>query len=225
MHRKGWFVQWNFNEKARSNQTITEDGNTKTIASNDSIRKSIPSNPTDLEGSTPLATKESLEQMEALSKVNARKTPVDETNVTPTIVAKKKKLGTSGLKRSYKIQQQAQSPTRVPMLAWILLIVGSILLVLGITLAIIFLITSGSLIDAPFFILAAVVAGILFLVLAAKTALSTFNSQPSSPDPRFEKEEPKKEKKERQPLKKGDKIFLAVITGLILIIGVVLLSY
>ena len=224
VHRKGWFVQWNLNKKAPTQGKIEEISRTEFITKDSvfyvSQNKSIKNLETRSSHSrSAQKPDEKLPSPSTVETIDGEATLKEHTRPFKQIVHHSKK------EPLRKEQSHQASPTRVPTLAWALLIAGLAFLGLGIALAIIFLILNGSLIGAPFYILATIIAGILFLILATRTALSTFDSQPSAPDPRYEKQEPKKEKKERQPLKKGDKIFLAVVAGLALIIGIVLLSY
>lgn len=119
----------------------------------------------------------------------------------------------------------SSAPTKIPVLAWALLFIGVALLAAAIVFGIIFLVLSGSLIGAPLYFGLMVIAGILFLVLATQTAMAPLNHQPNPPNTRYQKEAPKREKEPREPLKKGDKIFMAIMAGLLLIIGISLLSY
>jgi Na+-transporting methylmalonyl-CoA/oxaloacetate decarboxylase gamma subunit len=113
-------------------------------------------------------------------------------------------------------KQQNFGPKRVPILAIGLLTIGIILLATGIIAALIFAAINLTFIGLPFLFVLSLIAGILLLLIATSIAMSSMETQPKSVDPRYEKEEPKKEKKEREPLKKNDKIFLAVIAGVII---------
>ncbi|XOV66894.1 MAG: hypothetical protein ACFHU9_14805 [Fluviicola sp.] len=124
-----------------------------------------------------------------------------------------------------ELKSGASSPTRIPILAWVLLFVGCALIAMGLLFGLVYLFSSGSLIGAPLYLGLFLLSGILFIVLATRTALAPLNSQPSPPDPRLRKQETERVKKEREPLKKNDKIFLGVIGGIIAVILISLLSF
>ncbi|MCR9171725.1 MAG: hypothetical protein NXI10_04485 [bacterium] len=230
IHRKGWFIQWHNKpstkvvehssieprtpqekSKLTPNKIANHDTKTSTIQC---FQKSLNQTPKN----TKSARSDCLDRVETSPlKQKGSFTDSSSTSSDHTDQYDEKTIQFS--------QSALRSPTRIPTLAWILLYIGLALLALGITLAIIFFVANGSFIGAPLHILLTFVAAVLFLIWATQTALAPLKSEPAPPDPRYEKEEPKKEKPERAPLDKRDKIFLGVIAGLLLIIGISLLSF
>lgn len=227
VHRKGWFVQWNLNQ---SNQN---DNNTIRQTQLAEQQKSF-----EVETKTPI---EDVSQQEVKLLINSSERHIDQIQkdqhsigvisildanyedalINSSKTSEKQPFASSGIQFS-KI---SASPTRIPTLAWVLLIIGLALLALAIIAGIAFLISTGSLIGTPSYVIVSLLAGVLFLILATQTALAPLQPQRNHPDPRYEKEEPQREKKERQPLEKGDKIFIAVAAGIFAIIGIALLAF
>lgn len=237
VHRKGWFVQWHANQRELERESEdkselevglrepqpTEKETEVSNSPTSSVQLPLKVQPPSLNNKTLNAKVLEAGELEQKSNSDGRPdTEVEVIEPAPRRASRSVEMPDT-LWQSNTIDRM--SPTRIPTLAWILLYIGIALVVLGIVLGIMFFVANGSFIGAPLYIILALISGILFLVFATQTALAPLNSQPTPPEPRYEKEEPKKEKQERQPLQKRDKIFLAVIAGLIAIIGFSLLIY
>lgn len=229
VHRKGWFVYWNHDKKVsestcenKSKSAIVNSDETDNVNNHDAHLVS--------ESTTRVVTNASVSELEVKDKRTSEREFKDlaQDHLGQKELLEKRETAvvssTESSSSHKKNQNQSNSPTRIPLLAWALLFLGCILIALAIVLGLIYLAVNGALIGAPLYMGVLLLAGVIFLVLATRTALAPLNSQPP-PDPRTETEEPKREKKEREPLKENDKIFLGVIAGLILIIAISLLSY
>lgn len=226
VHRKGWYVEWNHskhsNNIADKVQTpIQEEPDTEVALLDEDKRAPASIESTvieiDTEANTSKKALESISTKEINGSLKAEHQEVVQTS-------KCIQIANQLTENEERIQHQ-NSPTRAPTLAWVLLFIGLTLLAIGIVAAIIFAIINLTFIGLPLQYSLALIAGILILILATGVALSNMGPQPSSPDPRYEKQEPKKEKKERQPLKKNDKIFLAIIGFVALGVLIAILSF
>lgn len=231
VHRKGWFVQWNVNQS--QNRSVSHEKSA-------SVRESKSENEAEILVTSTSSIRQ-LHSDELKSNDDIKEKIVDtevsqESEATsesdqPTIVKGEEvyspdtKRQEESEKMPFEFKLDAMSPTRVPILAWILLGIGILLVSVALVLGIIYLVVNGALIGAPLYLGLMLVGGIIFVILATQTAMASMKPQPSAPDPRYQREEPKREKKEREPLNKSDKIFLAVIGGLALIIGITLFTF
>ncbi len=230
VHRKGWYVEWHGanhakNKSADESHSIQDASKTKINSAatqneihsgtaNKSVAAIKSQNPTN--ETVRLTVSESETQSTDLKSdmSGSQSEPIKETSSKKSIVGK-----------YYTGVNTLRPPTRVPTLAWALLILGLSLLAIGVIAALIFAIINLTFIGLPFGYTLAIISGIIILILATGVALSSMRSQPSPPDPRYVEQEPKREKKERKPLAKNDKIFLAIIGGLVAGILISILTF
>ncbi len=228
VHRKGWFVQWNFSQQKSADQenaskesSIISEHDLSCLPSDTATSHNLQNENTSF--STPQQV-----QYKAYSKsvLGVEFNSLEQTKYIEQVNTDESENTLEYHPSSYsRFRMKSLSPTRVPALAWTLLFLGILLVTLAIIFGLIYLVINGSLIGAPLYLGIMLLGGIISLALATRTALASMNTQPSPPDPRVEREEPKEEKKERQPLKKGDKIFIAVAVGLLVLLGIVVITY
>ena len=228
VHRKGWYVEWHRNKNIQN--TSSSESNHQNAIQKNATRNTLPihvdsqndhTNP-DIQKSQEV--KQQFAQRQKMNG-NSHKNIRISSNQKPSHsldqdITLETKVAQDNLKSSAD-----EFPNRVPKLAYALLFTGLLLLAIGIVGAIVFAAMNMSFIGLPLPYIASLLVGILLLVLATSVAQDSQKTQPSPPDPHYKKQAPKKEKKERKPLSKNDKIYLSIIGGLVIGILIAVLAY
>ncbi|GAB5416462.1 MAG: hypothetical protein Crog4KO_09510 [Crocinitomicaceae bacterium] len=229
VHRKGWYVEWN-GSKHSKNKTTSEANAIQRESKNEIIS---------VKTSDEISINAAYNSWEVIKDVNPSQCehPIVPENLKGGIeIQSENSVSNSAPSMdAFSIESKARESSpdtrrlrpspRVPTLAWALLIAGLLLLAIGVLAALIFAIINLTFIGLPFGYTLAIISGIIILILAVSVAFSNTRPQPSPPDPRYVKQEPKREKKERKPLAKNDKIFLAIIGGVVVGILLAILAF
>ena len=220
IHRKGWHVEWHGANKSSPSEQSTlsplslnnsESTQLPFISCNESKEENLPQKDevTSLQNDSFRPMKENSKKKDAFHALETKTTEIPY-EVVPYRSHQKSKT-----------QKEFFSPVRVPLIGYVLLILGFLLGLIGISLLIANALSSVAG-GAALYGLVFIFIGALFILFAFNIAVSSLGTK-NTPTP--EQRLPKKEKKERQPLQKKDKIMLVVFATLLLIIGISVLAF
>lgn len=222
LHRKGWHIEWHSHKKSGvqtvpDNEATDSKNNTKERNSSVALQS---------KAENTYSQPEAKNLIKSEPEKKSGKTKLQSTDVETS--EHKEKTGAASGKRDSGIEQrnphEPMSPPKIPVTAWVFLALGVILLGAGLVIALAFAVVNSTLIGLPTPVILMIAVGVVFLILAYNRAVNPTRRQTVPRDPPTKSKE-EFEKKERQPMKKGDKIFLAVIGALLLGIGITLIVY
>jgi len=221
IHRKGWHVEWRSVKNSKDNIRNTQESKKNQRGFNVDNTEKPPAKANSeeivLESTSSNAASCNLQQDGNLEESTQKKPSLQRTQESNSRNVRIEN------ESERKIPHEPMSPPKPPLTAYILLIIGAILVGGGLILLLVFAIINSTLIGLPSPITVMILVGIAFLILAYRSAVNAEQKEKQWTPP--VKEQPKEEKKERKPLKRGDKIFLAIIGALIAVIGVALIVY
>lgn len=220
VHRKGWHLEWRGQNRPSPSKRNTPP--TRSLSSKDSVQAPFLSTLKPMEENTTQEYKMHASKNEPFRLL--KENPIKNGSFRPSNIKVSEipyYVSPYRFHQKQKTQKQYRSSVRVPWIGYLLIILGFLLGLLGIFLLIVNALSTASG-GAALYGLVFIFIGALLIVFAFNIAVSSLGTK-NTPNP--EQSLPKKEKKERQPLQKKDKIMLVVFAALLLTIGISILAF